>query len=57
MPADAWLTVAASSYASLVPVHATLNGCIEGWRSRKATAAEAICVWMTASNRASLLSK
>ncbi len=40
MPADAWLTVAASSYASLVPVHATLNGCIEGLRSRKATAAE-----------------
>lgn len=40
MPEDAWMTVATSPLVSLVPVYATLSGCIEALNSRGVTAAE-----------------
>lgn len=40
MPEDAWMTIATSPLVSLVPVYATLSGCIEALSSRRVTAAE-----------------
>lgn len=40
MPEEGWLTVTANEFMSLVPVHATLNGCIEALLARKVTAAD-----------------
>lgn len=40
MPEEGWLSVAASPFMSLVPVHATLNGCIDALRGRGVTATE-----------------
>lgn len=40
MTGETWLTVASSQFVSLVPVHATLNGCIDALRARSATATD-----------------
>lgn len=39
MPEEAWLSVASSASASLIPLHGTLNGCIEALCGRKVSAA------------------
>lgn len=40
MPEDAWMAITSSSFLSLIPLHATLNGCIEALTARTVSAAE-----------------
>lgn len=40
MSEEAWMAVTSSSFLSLIPVHATLNGCIEALKARTVSAAE-----------------
>lgn len=39
MPSDSWMSVTASGFMSLIPLHATLHGCVEALRARNTTAA------------------
>jgi hypothetical protein len=40
MPEEVWLSVLASQFSSLIPVHATLNGCVVALTERGAVAAD-----------------
>lgn len=39
-PEDDWIAVGSSEFASTIPVHATLNGCVDALRDRSVTAAD-----------------
>lgn len=40
MPEEEWLAFTSSPFTSLIPLHATLNGCIEALNARTVSAAE-----------------
>ncbi|WP_443445495.1 hypothetical protein [Glutamicibacter ardleyensis] len=40
MPGEDWVAVTSSPLTSLIPLHATLNGCIEALNTRTVSAAE-----------------
>lgn len=40
MPEEAWMAITSSPFLSLIPLHATLNGCIEALTARTVSAAE-----------------
>lgn len=40
MPEEAWVSVGSSRFGSLIPVNATLSGCVEALRARGVSAAD-----------------